>query len=307
MDFKKFKETLGSSGPYLKTKDFEGGREVGLIPWLFNGEIITAMLHYEGWIWDDANGGQKKNKKKPVRFTFDQYSEGIDMSEFDWSVSSYQGKVSRDHPKGCIALLLKDIESGEVKLASFSQVTLCNSLMKYLDPDEKFYVKNIASKILVIGKENERTWTAVVKDDDNGVLDSFDDALSEFTFSWDNYIAGAKDVFENGDTYQDVLEAIGDKPKPANKKVTKPAAKKQEVKSKSKDEEAEEEVLADTWHKVKSPKGRLLGDFTTKELYDLSSFLEDNKKTDTVLYKAAAYGLKVKKEEDGLDEDDIPF
>ena len=43
MSFKKFKENLGGGGSYLKAKDFEDGREVMVMPWLYNGELVNYI------------------------------------------------------------------------------------------------------------------------------------------------------------------------------------------------------------------------------------------------------------------------
>jgi hypothetical protein len=300
-DFKKFRESLGSSGPYLKAKDFEAGREVIIQPWIYKGELTNALLYVEGWVWDEENGGQKKNKKKPVRFSMEEFADGIDFDQYDFSFSSYQGKTSRDTPKGAIALLLKDIESQEIKLASFTQVTLCNSLLKYLDPESKFYNKNIDKKILVIGKENDRLWTATTKDDDDDLCSSFESALDTFIFSWDGYMNGDKDIFENGDNYQDILALMDKSPK-----KSKPAAKKATAK---KEIELDDDIKR-SWGNVKTPKGTKLGTLSLDDLEQIKAALEKKKDYENnLLYKATLCGIMAHTEDEPALEDleDVDF
>lgn len=305
VNFKKFGETLGSTGAFLKSKDFEDGREVMVLPWIFNGEVVKCLAYYEAWVWDEENGGQKKNKKKPARLSFEDYSEGnFNIEDYDISTSSYQGKVSRDNFKGTLAFLFKDIATNEIKLASFSQVTLCTSLMKYLDSDSKFYIKNLENKVLVIGKEDERRWSASVKDDDDNYISRFDSQLEDFKFSWQAYLDGV-DPFEDGDTYQDVLDLIGDTPEEKKTPAKKAPAKKAAAK---KEESNEDDDMKAVWYKLKTPKGTPLADLDLTKMQDLVNILEQKKNyKELELYKAAVFGLRVRKEEEGLEEDEIGF
>jgi hypothetical protein len=306
----KFKQGLkGGAGRYLKTKDIEEGASFQIVPWLYKGAVVNFVALWEGWIVDPEN----KKKSKPIKFDAEAYESGdVDLDQ-NWAISDNKYAKGPQRPKPCLAFLFKSLDTGSIQIASFTQQTIINGLIKYIDPESKFFKKNIADKVITIGKEGETKWVVDVDDVDDDAQEKIDvcnAVLEDFRFEWSLYIDGEDD----GDTevcYQDVLDMAGDKQsskKPAAKKAAaKPESKKQESKAKTKDEEEDEELLKDSWDKVKSPRGRYLGDFTAKELYDLVNLLEEKNATDTVLYKAAVVGLAVKKEEEGLDSEDIPF
>lgn len=293
--FDKFRENMGNSGPYLKAKDFEDDREVIIQPWVHNGELINFLPHYEAWVWAD----RKSNKKKPVHLSMEDYeNDNFDPDDYDFATSTYNGKELLDKFKPTLAFLFKDIATREIKIASFNQKTLCQSLLKYIDEDSKFFIKNITSKILVIGKESETKWAAAFKDDDDGICDSFGVQLELFKFSWNDYLNG-NDPFENGDSFDDVKELLG---VPKKKTAAKKTAKKQEKTTKS------------DWTSVKTPQGKLLGDMPFAELKAMKKWFEDKKK-DGPLYDACLEGIKHYSAMEGQEEvsfleesdEDIPY
>lgn len=305
----KFKQGLkGGAGRYLKTKDIEDGASFQIVPWLYKGAVVNYVGLWEGWIVDP----EKKGKSKPIKFDADDYENGdVDLDQ-NWAISDNKYSKGPQRPKPCLAFLFKHLDTGTIQIASFTQQTIINGLIKYLDPDSKFYKKNLADKVITIGKEGETKWVVDVDDVDEDAQDKIEACnavLEDFRFEWSLYVDGEDDG-ETEVCYQDVIDMIGDKPKadkPAAKKAaTKPAAKKAAAKEEPVEDEVDPEIVK-TWYKVKSPKGRLLADFTAAELTSLIEVLEEKGKTDTILYKSSVYGLRVRKEEEGLDEDDIAF
>lgn len=299
MSFKKFKENLGGGGSYLKAKDFEDGREVMVMPWLYNGELVNYIAHYEAWVWDNENGGKRAGKKKSVRITEEEFESGIDFSDYDFSESEYKGKTTQDSFKGCLAFLFKDIETHTLKVASFTQVTLCTSIIKFIDEESKFYCKNLRNKIIVIGKENEQRWAASLKDDDENVGESFDGAIEAFSFSWDNYMEGL-DPFVSETTGSEILSMLlvgsGKKSsaKKAAKKETKPTKKMANLK--------------EDWTQVETPKGSKLGDLSLDELKILESALDKQIKAGKItmqnkLVVACIQGIE---HHESMNSDDVP-
>jgi hypothetical protein len=307
MSFKKFKENLGGGGSYLKAKEFEDGREVMIMPWLYNGELVDYIAHYEAWVWDDENGGKRADKKKSVRITQEEFDAGIDYEKYNFSESTFKGKTTQDGFRGCIAFLFKDIETHSLKVASFTQVTLCTSLIKFLDEDSKFFTKNLRNKIIVIGKENEQRWSASLKDDDENIGDTFEGAIESFSFSWENYMDGL-DPFVSETTGSEILAMLmtgSGKPKTQ--------AKKQAAKPSKKTTNQEEE-----WTQVETPKGAKLGDLSLDELKTLEIALDKQIKAGKITMKhklviACIRGIEhheAMKSEDMPnfeDEDDLPL
>jgi hypothetical protein len=306
----KFKNGLkGGAGRYLKTKEIEGGASFQIVPWLYKGAVVNFIALWEGWIVDPKD----KKKSKPIKFDAEAYENGdVDLDQ-NWAISDNKYAKGPQRPKPCLAFLFKNLETGTIQIASFTQQTIINGLIKYIDTDSKFFKKNLADKVITIGKEGENKWVVDVDDVDEDAQEKIDvcnAALEDFRFEWHLFVDGEDDG-ETEVCYQDVVDMIGDKPKadkPAAKKATaKPAAKKKEEEPAEEPADDVDPEIVKTWYKVKSPKGRLLADFTAAELASLIEVLEEKGKTDTILYKSAVYGLRVKKEEEGLDEDDIAF
>jgi len=300
MSFKKFKENLGGGGSYLKAKDFEDGREVMVMPWLYNGELVNYIAHYEAWVWDNENGGKRANKKKSVRITEEEFESGIDFSDYDFSESEYKGKTTQDGFKGCLAFLFKDIETHTLKVASFTQVTLCTSIIKFLDEESKFYCKSLRNKIIVIGKENEQRWTASLKDDENNVGETFDNVIEAFSFSWDNYMEGL-DPFVSETTGSEILSMLlvdSGKPKASAKK----AAKKESKPSKKTANPKED------WTQVETPRGAKLGDLSLDELKVLESALDKQIKAGkiTMQHKLVVACIQGIEHHESMNSDDVP-
>lgn len=294
MSLKSFRDQLGGSGPYLRAKDLEDGREVIIQPWVYEGREVNFLHYFEAWVWEN----KKLNKKKPVRVSADEWEQGVDTSEYDFStsVNTFNGKTTTDGFKPVLAFLFKDIETKEIKLASFSQVTLVQALIKYLDPEDKFYDEDIANKIIVIGKESERKWAVSVKDDKKNVGDTFEDALANLEFSWEEYLR-CEDPFTTN-SYQDLLDVRGDSPK----KKAKPSSKKKKT--------DEEEDIEQAWSLVKTPKGTPLGKLSKDDLKEMVNILKSKNQTGTLLYKAATAGLKEFEANESIpleDDEEIPF
>ena len=290
----KFFSKVGGEGIYLRAKDFEDSRKVMALPWVHDNKIIHFLPYFEAWQWLDKNKTGPKDKKKPVRVTFDM-ADDLPVIDFSTSLNSFSGKTTSDSWRAAIAFLFKDLETGEIKVASFTQATLLRGFAKFVNDDEDndFYDEDWHKKILVIGKETEQKWAVSLLEDKKGVFNkSFGE--ESFEWSWQQYLDCEEQ--KDGDSWQDVLDIIGDKPK----------TNKEKKKAESTDSVDEAKELYET---LKTPKGTAINSLHLDELEKLRELLEKNKKpAQKNLLIAVLYGIELKNQEtDELQGDDIDF
>ncbi len=315
--FAKFKEKASAGGgKYLKPGDIKDTQEFRIIPWLFKKAVTPILFYYEGWM---APHGPKDNSK-PIRFEMNEDGEYDCDEDIEWA----DGKYGIQKPQASLVCIVADYETQSVRVLSGNQKGIMLPFMDFYDPESKKYIKDwSAYKILITNTKKDKKSSFTIErekldQEDRAYPKWLNDALKDFDFSLDDYMRCEKTEEGEGDTYADVLNALGDKPSRTEKQTEQPKKKKTDDEERSKPDSFE--VVAD-WAKVVTQKGVVLGQATESELKAMKEILDGKAKYDKgqLLYRAICSGIlahakedgdpafESEVDEDGFAEDDIPF
>jgi hypothetical protein len=298
-------EKIGSGNNlYIKGKDFATPRRVRPIIWLRNGQPCDVLTYLEGWhtVSQKDSKGKVTVTDRPVRFNSDETIPDT----YTWKVSSYMGgKPTAQSPKPNIALLVWDYTTKSIKVATFHQVTVVTQISGMLAPSDKdgnpneLFVDDLTKVDFVIKQhDDEKNYTITTQAPKGGenLTKECLDALKDFEWSWDAFMACEK--IEDSDSkmnYADVVDIItsGD----AKEEKPKKEQAKQENKTVKKEvDETETDATFNynkDWKKVKTPKGRILGEQSVDDLTVFKDALEERGKTENnPLYDAVLSGIQ---------------
>jgi len=271
-NYAKFKENVGGDNLYLKGKDFEQGRRVGIVGWIYRDNVVAFVPFYEGWIVDGYDKIKRKDIQKPIRFTKEEGDEGDFGEDHQWAMSSFGNQSPKPQtPKPAFGFIVKDYEARTIKIATFNQATIVKSIISYIDEDDALYEPDFINKDLIIKKQDERTWKVDIRDQDEEGWS--EQALMKFQWDWDLFMS-CEDPTDTNITYNYVLEAdvdgrLNSKPKQSAKKSAKKTAKQSAPQKSTEKSNPEED-----WTKVETPKGTKFGSLSLEELKELEKILD---------------------------------
>ena len=291
--FAKFRDkATAPEGIYMKPSEIIDTQRFKVIPWLYKGLVKPIHFFFEGWV----TTGKKikgKDEAKPIRFDFNNEGGYDEPEDIEWA----RGDYGIQKPKPTFAAVVADFKTETIRVLSGSQKTLLGPLSDYCFDESEKYVKNWnAFDILITRNVKTEKFTSVERDplekEDQKYPKWLTDALEEFQFSLDAFMACEKTEKGEGTTYQDVIDARGVVPT------------KDEVFDKPKSNYIPE------WGETKTQKGTLLSTQTEEQLKKMKEFLDEKGKTDSMLYHSICSGLSdfAKQREPRLeDSEDIPF
>lgn len=303
--FAKFKEkALASEGIFMRPSDIKGTVRVRVIPWLYDNKVTNVLFYYEGW--EDKGKGKKP---KCVRFEMNEDGEYDDPGDIQWN----KGDFGVQSPSPAFACIVADIKNKSIHVLSGTQKTLLGPLSDFFPPDgegdSERIIKNPKNyDILITKPEKDKKFTVErekLDEEDRVYPQWLVDALDDFKFSLESYMASEKSEEGEGTSYQDVLDMIGDAPSIVE---DKPTTKKGKAKAEPKGK-VDDKFIKD-WATVKTTAGTVLGTCTEDKLKEMKEYLDTHKKTDSMLYDAICSGLKEFASQTAVpleDEEDIPF
>ena len=264
------KKASGGEGKFMRASDFEESRTITPIAFKFNGEKIPCFCYLEGWINETIKNEKGKNeiKSKCIRFLPDAQ---IDMDQ-EWSIGKvfHAGdKPKPQVPQPAVGLVVGDHQTQTIKVVSFTQKTILQHLMAYLDPGDDFFIENWEGHNMIIGKASDNKYK-VESRQNNGFPDWLKKALADFTFSWEAYL-NCEEPFENGDKYDDDNDSGF--------------------------------TFVEKWGSTKTSKGKPLSECTIEELNSFKDILDSKQGYDkaSLLYTSILSGIKVMSEQSESD------
>ena len=303
-----FQDKIGHGNSlYLKARDFEQARRIRPIIWLYKGQPCDILTYLEGWHVEKQKDAKGKitEAERPVRFETDQpIPEG-----YNWKMSSYKGgKEQPQTPKPCIAMLVWDYTTKSLKVPSFTQAAVTQQISGMLSPTDKdgnpneLFVEDLTLVDFIIQKNDEKNYTITTQAPKGGTAIPKDclAALADFEWSWDAFMACVR--IEDADeklTYADVVDIITSGPGDVPEQPVKPKKEQAKQENKTVDKKVDETETDATfnynkdWKKVKTPKGKILGEQNVDDLIGFKDALEERGKTENnPFYDAVLSGIQ---------------
>jgi hypothetical protein len=308
--FDKFQESIKSgNSSYFKMKDLPENKPtiIRILPWVFHGEKVEALPHYEGWV-DKKSKDSNEIKTFPVRFGLDDT-----IPELEWSVGTGQydaGKVKS--PSGQIACIIWNSALQKVQLATFSQSSITSKIMGWINPsNEATYMGGELCDVdLILTKKKtqrvEYSLEPKPKSKPLSELPNILSALGEFAssgFSFEEYLK-SENPFSGAIPNETGIPVYSDEDRPKSKQAHSEAPTQKQSLGKS-------ENTQGSWRDVKTPSGKLLGEYTLDGLIRI----RDSMRETHPLYKSVISGIEAlespeqEEEEIGsfISAEEIPF
>lgn len=282
---KKFMERATSAeSVYLKASEITDTRRFRVIPWINEGRIIPINFFYEGWE-ETVDPKTKKKASKPIRLKIDETTtNGYEEPDHEviWAKGDYG--IQRPHP--CFCMIVADYETKSIKIFSGTQKTIIGYLGEYIDEEKEKFIKNWNKFELLVTKNKDKKFSI-----ERDKLDSEEmpkwiiEALEEFRFSYDKFLACEKTEDGEGDSWEEFQKHVEDVPK--NIESFEPV---------------------ENWKEVKTPNGTILGTMSLVKLRDALNYLKSkNIGSENKLYRAIYTGINELETSEGFSDTDIAF
>lgn len=280
----KFTERATSSeSVYLKASEITDTRRLRVIPWISDEKIIPIKFFYEGWE-EVIDVKTKKKTSKPIRLKIDDTSaSGYEEPSHD--VTWARGDYGIQKPQPCFCMIVADYESESIKIFSGTQKTIIAYLLEYIDEQKEKFIKNWNKFELLITKNRDKKFS-IERDklDSEEMPKWITDALEDFRFSYEKFLACEK--LEEGDGYSwsDFHKHVDDTPR------------------------VESFEPVENWTEIKTPNGTQLGDMSLENLREAVNYLKSkNIGSENKLYRAIYTGINELEAIEGFSKKDIPF
>lgn len=285
LGMKKFMERATSSeSVYLKASEITDTRRFRVIPWIYEGRIIPINFFYEGWE-ETVDPKTKKKASKPIRLKIDETTtNGYEEPDHEviWAKGDYG--IQRPHP--CFCMIVADYETKSIKVFSGTQKTIIGYLGEYIDEEKEKFIKNWNKFELLVTKNKDKKFS-IERDklDSEEMPKWIKEALEDFRFSYDKFLACEKTEEGDGDSWEEFQKNVEDV---------------------SKNIESFEPV--ENWKEIKTPNGTLLGTMSLEKLRDAINYLKSKSiGSENKLYRAIYTGINDLETVEGFSSEDIAF